>query len=351
MIKIILSIGVLFIICCVASLDFESVYAYKTGSYNFCIVFPTFPDCVGWRTEAISDSYNYWFCDYVYLPDICENPPDEEKKITLRTEDFCCRFIGLEPITPARIQDRFVEQILGKNSSDSSIAPLIIWTDKDHYNFRDKVTVYGKFDFTKIKIKKSVSEKEFDQTGRQVEGTSIQTGRIISETPVLDIDVKLNGNRVLKNIPVYENGWFATFFYLDNQYTFSNQNNLLEIDYILYEDVPLGGPRTHATYHFTTGSIVKKDDRYDVWIDKSDMPNTIHYGVKLENPERFLAMMQEELVITRVTTPNGYVIQIPSNYSIKDISNEYSGFTDYGHGTYEIQVTYGDNVSKAVFEY
>ena len=140
--------------------NFDAAEAYKTGSYNLCSVFPLFPECTGWRTEAISDSYNYWFCDYVDLEKLCENKPDPEKQITIRDQNSCCRFIGneLENLHVEIQQEDSPSQVsqLGKSSSDISILPLIIWTDKDHYNFRDKVTVYGKFDFTNFTVKKNV---------------------------------------------------------------------------------------------------------------------------------------------------------------------------------------------------
>ena len=54
---------------------------------------------------------------------------------------------------------------------------------------------------------------------------------------------------------------------------------------------------------------------------------------------------------TRLTTPEGYVIPVESIFSIQDLSREYQGFLEYGQGTYEIQITYGDNTSKETFEY
>lgn len=335
------------------AINFDMAEA-RTGSYNFCQAFPLFPECVGWRTEAISDSYNYWFCEYVDLPKLCENKPIPEKQIMLRGQEFCCKFIGPELATSrTEIQDDYTpNQLLGRDSPETSIQPLIIWTDKDHYNFRDKVTVYGKFDFSNFNIKKNVSEVEFDQTGRIVNGTSIQAGKIFTETPILDVDIELNGRKILKYIPVHENGWFVAFFHLNDRYHFANQNNLLEVEYILYDNrVPYGGPETHATYHFTTGDISKKDSNFDIWIDDSLLPNKIRYGVNVENPERFIVLTRHDLVITRLITPQGYVIPIESNFSIQDLSTEYSEFADYGHGTYEIRITYGDNTSKATFEY
>lgn len=332
-------------------INFDMAEAYKTGSYNFCSAFPLFPECVGWRTNPISDSFNYWFCDYVDLAKLCENKPDPKKQITIRDEDFCCKFIGPELKTSTK-NDSTPKQILGADSPSTSVKPLIIWTDKDHYNFRDKVIVYGKFDFTSFNIKKNVSELEFDQTARLVNGTSIQTGRIIQETPVLDVDIKLNGRKVLKDIPVHENGWFVAFFHLNDRYNFANQNNLLEVEYITYEyPIPLGGPKTHSTYHFTSGDISKKEEKFGIWLDDSFLPHKIRFGVNVENPEKFIELSRHNLVITRLTTPQGYVIPVAQNFLVKDLSAELSGFSKYGHGTYEIQVTYGNNIAKATFEY
>lgn len=343
---------VLFSVLFFTVFNFEMADAYKTGSYNFCSVFPLFPECVGWRTEAVSDSYNYWFCNYVDIEKFCENKPDPEKQIDLRNQDFCCRFVGPElEMADNEIQNGSTSNQFGIDLSSDSILPLIIWTDKDHYNFRDKVTVYGKFHFASTIIQKSVSENEFDQTGEVVDEDSIQTGRIITETPVFDIDIELNGRKVLKNIPVYKNGWFVAFFYLNDVYHFSNQDNLLEIEYISYDPVPLGGPRTHATYHFTTGDIAQKEDSFDIWLDDSLLPDEIQYGVIVKNPERFIEMTRYDLVTTRLTTPDGYVIHVESVFSIQDLSTEYKEFSKYGQGTYEIQVTYGNNISKETFEY
>jgi hypothetical protein len=329
--------------------NFDFAEASVTGSFNYCSVFPQYAECNGWRTEAISDSYNHWFCDYVDLEKLCDHKPDPEKQITVRDQNFCCRFIGDELEIPhAEIKQ---SSQLGKNSPDSSVLPLIIWTDKDHYNFRDKVTVYGKFDFTKFTIKKSVSDNEFEQTGRIVSGNSIQEGKIISESPIRDIDIKLNGRQVLRDIPVHENGWFVSFFHLNDRYHFSNQNNLLSVDYSQYDSTPLGGPKTHATYDFTTGDIVKEDNDFDMWIDDSDTANGISYGITTENPGQFIELTRHNLVNTRLTTPEGYTVPVKSFFSVQDLSREYDGFLKYGQGTYEIQITYGDNTSKKTFEY
>ena len=320
--------------------DFYSADASKTGSYTFGVSHPTFPECVGWRTNAITD--NYWFCDYVSLKEFCKNSPDPEKQIPLRTQDFCCRYIGSEL---TRILSNHLDQNLQYEEfsvlkdKQESLLPLIIWTDKDHYNFRDKVIVYGKFDFTNPSIIQNIYDVNFAQTGDISEKT-------------FTIDIKLNGKIILRNIPVSSNGWFSAFFFNNNPYTFSTQNNLLEVEYIITQDViPLSGPKTHAIYQFTTGDIAKKENNFEIWLDNSTLPNEIRYGVNVENLEKFITQSRHDQVITRLITPEGYVLPIKSVFAIQDVSTTYSKFREYGHGAYEIQITYGNNTSKASFEY
>ena len=323
----------------VVGLGVTSADAQKTSGYNFCKAFPAFPECSGWRTEAITD--NYWFCEYVFLSSLCTNPPDPQKQITLRDNDYCCRFIGEELKTEQQIVENGqeeIENILPDLSKEKeSIRPLIIWTDKDHYNYRDKVTVYGKFDFDNPTIIKNIDEFEFEQTGEKTE--------------TFDIDIKLNGRIVLRDIQVSQTGWFSTFFFIDNKYNFSTQNNLLEVEYIVTaKDIPPGGPKTHATYHFTTGNISREDESFDLWLDNTLLPDKITYGLNSEQPERILNLMRQDLVKTRLTTPEGYVIPIASVFSIQNLSTQHEGFAKYGKGTYELRVTYGDNMAKKTFE-
>ena len=327
-------------IFCVVILNFNSADATgKTGSYNFCSVFPAFPECAGWRTDPISD--NYWFCDYIYLKNLCENPPESKNQISLRTQDYCCRYIGPElkkNETDDSNQNFSSKQSIFPSDTVESILPLIIWTDKDHYNYRDKIFVYGKFDFTNPTIKQNINQTEFAQTGE------------ISEKKFA-IDIKLNGKRVLRDIPVNSNGWFSAFFFHNNRYNFSTQDNFVEVEYIITKEIPTAGPKTHATYHFTTGDIAKRENSFDLWVDDSSLPDKIRYGVTVENLERFIELTRHDLVKTRLTTPDGYVIPIESAFPILDLSTEYDGFKKYGQGEYQIQVTYGDNTSKKTFEY
>lgn len=336
-IKIVLS-SILLMVLYFSIIDFTLVDAAKTGGYNFCLVFTAHPECAGWRTEPIAD--NYWFCDYVDLKNLCRNHPNHEKQILLRTQDYCCKYIGPELKNENNPeQNSELDQLIFPTEQTKSILPLIIWTDKDHYSYRDKIIVYGKFDFTNPTIKQNINEVVFAQTGE------------ISEEKFA-VDIKLNGIRVLRDIQVSPNGWFSAYFFHNNVYNFSTQNNLLEVEYVIYSDViPLGGPKTHAVYQFTTGDIAKKDNSFDIWINNTVLPNTIRYGIIVENSERFIESMQHDLVKTRIITPDGYIIAIDSIFSIKDLSTEYKGFKEYGPGEYQIQVTYGDNTSKKIFEY
>ena len=77
----------------------------------------------------------------------------------------------------------------------------------------------------------------------------------------------------------------------------------------------------------------------------------IRYGITVENSEKFLELARHNFVNTRLTTSEGYVIPVESIFLIQDLSREYHGFLEYGQGTYEIQIIYGDNTSKETFEY
>ena len=337
-ILILTSFALFFVFTMVVS-DSDVAYA-KTGSYNFCEVFPAFPECGGWRNNPLSD--NFWYCDYVYLENFCNNPPSPEKQLTIRSEDYCCRYLGDKPDMLYSSQPNDIltpEQLALLQTTDKSIFPAIIWTDKDHYNFLDKVQIYGKLDFANISIAQNLQDLDFVQTG------------VLSNNSTV-VDVVLNGRTILREVPVNENGWFSAFYFLNDRYKFSTQNNLLEVEYILSGGVvPLGGPKTHTTYHFTTGNVSNADDAFEIWIDDTLLPRKIHYGVIVDNQERFINLDRQNLVITRMITPDGYVIPVASEFSIKDLSAEYDGFRDFDHGTYHLQITYGNNTSSKSFDY
>ena len=311
--------------------------AAKTGSYNFCAQLPAYPECAGWRTESISD--NYWFCKYVDLKNYCNNFPDAEKQISLRTGEYCCSYLGGVPLQKILPEDELSNlEIRVKNTTDS-VLPLIIWTDKDHYDYGEKLMIYGKFDFTDPTIIKNIHETKFDQTGRISEKT-------------FEVDIKLNGREILKNVPVNSYGWFSAFTFMNNSYNFSTQYNLLEVEYaIASKNVPLGGPQTSAVYHFTTGNIAQKDDKFDILLDDSILPDKIKYEVTVTDSERFVELSRYDLIITRLTTPEGYAIPIDSSFSGNKILGEFGKLSTYGEGEYELRVTYGSNTAKKTFEY
>ena len=293
----------------ITTTGFDYAEATKTGSYNFCVQLPAFPECSGWRTESVLD--NYWFCKYVDLKNYCNKSPDPDKQISLRTEEHCCSLIGGESLQKIHPRDETSNlEIKVKNTTDS-ILPLIIWTDKDHYNYGEKLTIYGKFNFSDPTIIKNIHETNFDQTARVSERT-------------FDVDIKLNGREILRNVPVNPNGWFSTFTFMNNSYNFSSQYNLLEVEYIITsKDVPLGGPKTNAIYHFTTGNISQNDDKFDIVLDDSLLPKKLKYEVIVADPERFVELSKYDLIITRLTTPDGYAIPIDSSFSGNKLSGEF----------------------------
>ena len=175
-----------------SNLDHDA-FGARTGSTNYCNQFPTFAECSGWRSEPISD--NHWFCEYVDLSSgsICDNPPtDPQKQIVTRIGNHCCGIIDSHPLKDMSLGDgvSFAEiSEKGKSlesSSSFSGRELIIWTERDHYSFGDRVNVYGKFDFN---------------------------------DPVLQnynpfVDVNINDRPVILDLKVHSNGWFAGYFVL-----------------------------------------------------------------------------------------------------------------------------------------
>ena len=326
---------ILFIIVSIG-FGFDSADAAKTGSYNFCVQLPAYPECAGWRTESISD--NYWFCKYIDLKNYCNSLPDEDNQIPLRVGEYCCSHIEGIPLQKIQPEKEFSNLEIKVKNTKSSILPLIIWTDKDHYNYGEKLTMYGKFDFTDPTIVKDIQDTNFDQTAR-ISGKTF------------DVDIKLNGIDILRNIPVNPDGWFSAFTFMNNSYNFSSQYNLLEVEYaIASKDVPLGGPKTNAVYHFTTGNIAQEEDKFDIILDKSFLPKKIKYEIIVSNPERFVELSRYDLIVTRLTTPEGYAIPIDSSFSGNDLSGEFELSNDV-EGEYELRITYGNNTAKETFEY
>ena len=173
--------------------SFGLAEAAVTASANFCEAFPTNSECTGWRVEPIYD--NFWFCTYVDLPTMCKNAPDPQKQIPTLSADHCCRLfddelVSLRDVSMLYYDPSFLQMMNRGLILDESypVNELTIWTDKDHYNFGDRINVYGKFDFGDPIIKKSN----------------------------LFVNVIFNGEIIIRDLPVRDNGWFAGFSFLDN---------------------------------------------------------------------------------------------------------------------------------------
>ena len=205
--------------------------AIVTGSSNFCSKFYTHPECSGWRTIPVMD--NYWFCEYVDLPNMCKYKPDPLKQITPKTSNYCCFSYDYhipKDVTYLYYDPSFEEMTKkGKTlpSSSQSIDELKIWTDKDHYKFGDRVNVYGKFDFgdpVLMKANKSVH-------------------------------VKFNESTVLFDLPVENNGWFSGYFYISDWLYFKSGKSQVSVTYFHTPNQLEPAKYVTKSYAFSTGDI------------------------------------------------------------------------------------------------
>ena len=203
---------------------------------------------------------------------------------------------------------------MGISLEDSSQQELVIWTQKDHFSFGDTVHVYGKFDFTDPILKNS---NKF-------------------------VDVSLNDRKVILDLPVHPNGWFAGYFTLSNPYLFYTGNNLLTVQYFHEPTQHRPDMLTHASYKFSTGNISTEP----FFIENTSVSDdVISYKVltNLEEPANL------DLGIVRVEMPDGIVLSLPN---ISDVSN----IEDYVEiplesGTYDVSITKGDYSVTHMFEY
>ena len=286
----------------------DDAFGAVTGSANYCSQFPTFPECTGWRVEPISD--NFWFCEYVNLPSMCNNPPNPEKEISPLTSNYCCGVIGdYHP----KILDEKIISVDTQALDDSSPKELVIWTDKDHYSFGERVHVYGKFDFSDSILKNNNSF----------------------------VDVSINDRKVILDLPVHSNGWFAGYFTLSNPYLFYTGNNLISITYFHAPNLDDPDKFTQASYIMTTGAISGKP----FLINDTSIPGKISYEIVSES----IDPVNLDLAIVRIVTPDGLVLPLPNIVKMNDLSN----FLDIHliPGTYEVIVTKGNIVTSQTFEY
>ncbi len=305
---------------------FGLVEAAVTASENFCEAFPTFPECTGWRVDPIDD--NFWFCAYVDLPTMCKNPPDPQKQIPILDADYCCRLFDDNLVSPRDISmlyyDPLFLQTMNKGLTLDESYPvdeLVIWTDKDHYNFGDRINVYGKFDFSDQIIKKSNSF----------------------------VNVVFNGEIVIRDLPVQNNGWFAGFFILDNPRYHTTGLNAVRVSYIHIPTLEHSYRLNTATYQFTTGNIPEPNKPFSIWsnTDKSSINGSIDYGT---NPEIPISSNLKQNLISRITNPDGIVFPLPTN-SMENLEVYMNRISDLRNGNYTISMTVGNFTTNNTFEY
>ena len=305
-----LVIGMIAFVPNISNVSFGAV----TGSTNYCNQFPTYPECTGWRVEPITD--NFWFCAYVNLPTVCGNPPDPKKEIVSRTGDYCCGILGSHvPKNVSFENSNFVDTSdKGKSLDEHSTRELLIWTQMDHYFLGDTVNVYGKFNFNDPILK---NHNQF-------------------------VDVILNDRKVILDLPVHPNGWFAGYFTLSNPYLFHTGNNLLSVTYFHNPTLENPDKFTQASYKFTTGDV--RAEPFFIQDDDSSV-GKISYKVSTESGES----VNMDLAVVRLVMPDGVVLPLPNVSSVDDI-------TDYlddplVSGTYEVVITKGNHSASQIFEY
>ncbi len=300
--------------------------AAVTASKNFCEAFPTFPECTGWRVEPIND--NFWFCAYVDLPTMCKNLPDPQKQIPTLDADYCCRLfddnlVSLRDVSVLYYDPLFLEMMKRGLTLDKSypVDELVIWTDKDHYNFGDRINVYGKFDFSDPIIKKIN----------------------------LFVNVVFNGEIVIRDLPVRDNGWFAGFFYLDNPRYHTTGLNAIRVSYTHIPTLENSYRLDTSTYQFTTGNIPEPKKPFSIWLnnDKFSIGESIGYDT---NPKIPLPSNLKYNLITRITNPDGIVFPLPTN-TMENLDVYMNSISDLRDGNYTISMTVGNFTISNTFEY
>lgn len=295
-----------------------------TGSANFCSQFPTYPECTGWRVEPVND--NFWFCEYVDLPKLCNNPPNPQKQIMPLDADFCCRIVDDSLVSSEDVSVLYYDASYSKIFEQGMKLPqsypvneLVIWTDKNHYHIGDRVNVYGKFNFDDI-ILKSFNDR---------------------------VDIKFNDREVITDLPVRQNGWFAGFFFINNpQFQNIGINNLS----VSYNHKPtLENPDKIATkiYQFTTGKIKVPIELFTINIPKETFSSdeSIPYTIEPE-----ISSDEKLHLILRITNPDGVVFSLPST-SMNNLKPYLEEISSLIPGNYTITMTVGDFTTDAKFEY
>ena len=309
------------------STNTEDAYGSITASENFCGQFPTHPECTGWRKLPVMD--NFWFCEYANLPSVCKNLPHPQKEILPLEADYCCRVYEDNPETlkdlSALYYDTIFENTVKKGRDLPEAYPineLVVWTDKDHYKFGDRVNVYGKFDFGDPVIKKS---NKF-------------------------VDIVFNGNKVAPDLIVEPNGWFAGYFnILDPRFYYSGTSRI-DIPYFHSPTLYDSDIRAIASYKFTTGGIKEPEDPFSIKIDVGNyhgLQERISYEI---DSKKTLSLSQKSNIVPRLTNPDGVVFSLPDT-SMSNLERHIDEISNFQNGTYVITMTLGNFTTSEKFEH
>lgn len=234
-----------------------------------------------------------------------------------------------------------------KSTMDSGVFDqfhdVLVWTDKDHYNFGETVKVFGKF------------------------SPNFYTNNNAEKNKVLDISIAMhqgNHNPPLHRIQVNSDGTFSTSFILSETDFYQGDLNSkpssdlpsrfsIFFEYCKYE-IDTCDTRIHGNYpaswEFTSGDYSKLTDYQSLILQIDDSaPYTpllklVQNGKDITN----ISSLYDQSVI-RITTPSGLVL--PGMYQNGINSGIYSIFQRTGFGTYQVQLTAGDYVSKVIYDY
>lgn len=306
--------------------SFGLAEAAVTAGKHFCSSFPTNPECTGWRVQPIYD--NFWFCEYVDLPSLCKYLPNPQKQITSLSADNCCRLFDDDLVSPKDLSPLYYDESYSKMiregitlSKTYPVNELVIWTDKDHYDFGDRVNVYGKFDFNDPVIRKS---NEF-------------------------VDVEFNGKKVMHRLPVRDNGWFAGFFFMDDPRYHISGISKIDIPYIHKPTKEDSDKLVTASFQFTTGNIKEPTEPFFIQLstDTFSQGEPISYWTDPANP---VPLNLKPTLISRITNPDGVSFSLPTN-SMKDLDDYINKISNLHSGNYTITMTVGNFTTSEKFEY
>ncbi len=308
----------------IISTDIKSAYGSITASKNFCGQFSTHPECTGWRKIPVMD--NFWFCEYIDLPSVCKNPPNPQKEISPLEADYCCRIYEDNDETLNDLSSLYYDLVFEDTSKKGRELPeaypineLVVWTEKDHYKFRDRVNVYGKFDFGDPVIQKANRS----------------------------VDILFNGNKVVPNLTVEPNGWFSGYFYISDPRFYYTGISRIDVTYFHSPTVYDQDIRAVASYKFTTGGIQEPKDPFSIKISldsESGLKKRISYEIDSKSA---LSLHQKTNSVTRLINPDGIVFAMPY-ISMDNLEHYIDEISNFQTGTYTITMTLGDfNISKS----